>query len=238
MTDVGWQPASQNWVNGGMQGMVQFGDDNKKFVVFYDRTVHNPAKSAESGRPEYDVKTFVRVQDPGDNLQIADRPAREDDRQRWPRHYQAYLEGRGTEQPGTPIELLFPANPELVAMFKHLKVTTIQALANCEGNALASIGMGAQEFKQKAVRYLEMAKEGEAYTKMEAQLASRDMEIAALKQQNTEITERLDRMLKMMEANAAGVAVAPIEPAPMQQLPQPGQKGVPGRRAPMGTGEI
>jgi hypothetical protein len=59
---------------------------------------------------------------------------------------------------------------------------------------------------------------------MEASLASRDMEIAALKQQNTEITERLDKMLKMMEANAAGA--------------EPSQKVVPPRRAPMGTGEI
>jgi hypothetical protein len=222
-------PASQKWVQSGMSGMVEFGDDNKKFVVFYDKTIHNPAKSAAAGRPECDVVTYVRIQDPGDNLQIADRPARPDDAQRWPQHFRNYQEGRGTEQPGTPIELLFPANPELVYTFRHMKVTTVQALASLEGTSLQAVGMGAEEFKIKARKYLEMSKDGEAFTKMEAALVSRDMEIAALKQQNTEITERLDKMLKMMEANAAGAGTAAIEPGP---------KVVPPRRAPMGTGEI
>jgi len=195
-------PANQKWVQNGMNGMVEFGDDNKKFVVFYDRTIQNKSRSAELGRPEYDVVTYVRIQDPGDNLQIADRPARPEDSQRWPRHFQAYQEGRGIEQPGTPVELLFPANPELVAMLKHLKVTTVQALAALEGNGLQQIGMGAEEFKVKARRYLEMAKDGEAYTRLQAELAKRDDQIAALTQQNSEMSERLDRLIKAMESNA------------------------------------
>lgn len=238
MTDVGWQPASTAWVNGGMQGMVQFGEDTKKFVVFYEKTVHNPVKSQEAGRPEYDVVTYVRMQDPGDNLQITDRPARENDRRRFPRHYQAFLDGRGTEQPGTPIELLFPANPELVAMFKHLKVTTIQALANLEGNGLSAVGMGAQEFKQKAAKYLDMAKEGEAYSHLQGELGKRDQEIAALKQQNADMNDRLDKLLKAMEANAANAGMATVEPAPEVRLPTRGAAGTPPRRSPMGTGEI
>ncbi len=229
-----WAPANQGWVANGMQGMAVFGDDNKKFVVFYDKTVHNPAKSAAAGRPECDVVTYVRIQDPGDNLQIADRPARPDDAQRWPQHFRNYQDGRGTEQPGTPIELLFPANPELVYTFRHMKITTVQALAALEGTALQGVGMGAEEFKVKARKYLEMSKEGEAFTKMEALSQRLNDENAALKQQLLETNERLDKLIKAMEANASGVA--PIE---VQQpvLPQPVQKGVPARRG-MGTGEL
>ncbi len=232
-------PANQKWVQNGMNGMVEFGDDNKKFVVFYDRTIQNKARSSEQGRPEFDVVTYVRIQDPGDNLQIADRPARPDDAQRWPQHFRAYQEGRGTEQPGTPIELLFPANPELVASFRHMKITTVQALASLEGTALQGVGMGAEEFKVKARKYLEMSKEGEAYTRMEAALAKRDDEIAALRQQNAEMSDRLDKLIKAMEANAQNAGTVFIEPRPDPVLPA---KGAPGtgikHRAPMGTGEI
>ena len=42
-----FMPASRQWVANGMQGMVEFGDDSRKFVIFYDRTVHNAARSAE-----------------------------------------------------------------------------------------------------------------------------------------------------------------------------------------------
>lgn len=208
MTDVGFMPASQQWVANGMQGMAQFGDDTRKFVVFYDRTVLNEAKSREAGVPTYDVVTYVRMQDPGDNLNIADRPAREQDRQRFPRHYENYIQGKGTEQPGTPIELLFPANPELTAMMRHLKVTTIQALANLEGHALSQIGMGAEEFKVKARKYLDMAKDGEAYSHLQAELAKRDAEITALKAANEQMSERFDTIMKRIEAQALG------EPAP------------------------
>ncbi len=245
-----WAPASQAWVANGMQGMAQFGDDNKKFVIFYDQTVQNKARSAEMGRPEYDVVCYVRIQDPGDNLQIAVRPARPDDAQRWPQHFRMYQEGRGTEQPGTPIDLLFPANPELVAMLRHLKITTVQSLAALEGTALQGVGMGAEEFKVKARKYLEMSKEGEAFTKMEGELRKRDDEIAALRQQNTEITDRLDRLVKAMEANAAGAGTAYVEQQtpvlPTQDLARgPAPRGVPDARmssqkraGTMGTGEI
>lgn len=209
MSDVGFMPANQGWVANGMQGMVQFGDDNKKFVVFYDRTVLNPTRSKEAGRPEYDVVPYVRIQDPGDNLQIADRPAREDDRQRWPRHYQAFLDGRGTEQPGTPVELLFPANPELVASLKHMKFTTIQALAEAEGNALAGIGMGAQEFKTKAIKYLAMAKDGEAYAHLSAELDKRDAKIAEMEARLAVADERFNAIMKRLEGGAPAEEPAP-----------------------------
>lgn len=230
--DGNWQPASQSWVQGGMTGMMQTGDDTKKFVIFYDKTIHNPAKSQAAGRPEYDVVCYIRMQDPGDNLTIHDRPATEGDRQRFPRHYQMYVEGRGAEQPGTPIELLFPANPELVAMLKHLKVTTIQALAGLNGHALSQIGMGAEEFKQKAAKYLDMAKEGEAYTKMAAELEKRDEEIAALKARLAQNDERFDALMKRLE----GISPTPEEPVPpAATLPSTVQRR-PARG--MGTGEI
>lgn len=214
---------------------VNRGDDSRWFVVFYDKTIHNPQRSAELGRPEYDVKCYVRMQEPGDNLSIHDRPATDFDMRRFPAQYRAYTEGRGTEQPGTPIELLFPANPELVAMFKHLKITTVQVLAALEGNGLASVGMGAQEFKQKAQRYLDASKEGEAFTKMQGELAQRDQEIAALKQQNTEVMERLDKLTKLMERQVE----TQVSPGPDIELPKAGMRGTPPKKSPFSaTGEI
>lgn len=234
MTDAfSFQPINQQWVANGAQGMAVFGDDAKLFVVFRDKTIHNPAKSEAVGRPEYDVVTYVRIQQPGDNLSITDRPATEADKRRFANQFKTYQDGRGEEQPGTPIDLLFPAHPELVATMRHLKITTVQALANLDGHGMNTLGMGGQEFKQKAQKYLDMAKEGEAYTRMEGLLASRDTTIAAQDNQIKELSDRLDKLTKMVEAGRVTIT-SETESAPA--APQPRLR--PRTNSPMGTGEI
>lgn len=224
-----FQPINRDWAANGAHGMAVFGDDAKLFVVFHDKTVLNAARSEQMGRPEYDVQCYMRLQQPGDNLSITHRPATPADMARFKAQYAMYLDGRGEEQPGTPIDLLFPAHPELVAMFRHLKITTVQALAALDGTGMTGIGMGAQQFKDKAVKYLSMAKEGEAYTHMAAELEKRDTALAARDVQIKELSDRLDRLTKRLEDGPQEIG---------QTVAVPAQPPTKPKKTGMGTGEI
>ena len=76
-------------------GMVRFGSDDRMNVLFYDKVVIDPVKSREMGRPFSNSVPYVRIQQPGERDYV-DRPIRENDDaiRRWPRHYEAYKQGR------------------------------------------------------------------------------------------------------------------------------------------------
>ena len=73
-------------------GMVSFGSDSDANVLFYNRSVLDPVKSKQEGRPVYVSKEYVRIQHPGEHLNVIDRPIDVDPRviQRWPNQYQRF----------------------------------------------------------------------------------------------------------------------------------------------------
>ena len=85
-------------------GMVSFGSDEQANVIFYNKSVLDPVKSREQGRPFYVSKEYVRIQHPGEPLNIIDRPIADDPRviQRWPNHYQKFQNNTQLRQPVTP----------------------------------------------------------------------------------------------------------------------------------------
>lgn len=166
---------------------VSQGDDKKLFVNFYDKEVRNPTKSAEMGRPFFDKVCFVRIQEPGNNLTVTDRPAQENDKRRFPEHWRFYVEGRTNEQPGTPVDVLFPYSPEVVATLRHMKIPTVELLAGMSDTTKGLLGLGADEYQKKAAQFLDAAKSGAENSHLRSELAKRDQTIAAMQAQIAEI---------------------------------------------------
>ena len=170
-------------------------------MVFHSKAVHNPAKSRETGVPTYDPILYVRIQTPGDNLQIADRPAKANDVERFPKQYELFKQGRGEEQPGTPVDLLFPDNPEIVATLRHLKIPTVQMLADLNSEGERHIGMGGLEWKAKARRFLDMAKANEGNAAAEKVRDDLMLKIDGLIAENKELSARLTKAVAKLEAD-------------------------------------
>lgn len=189
--------------NSAAQIRDMFGErgDQGKHVVFYTRPMLDPIKSNEEGRPFYKDVVFVKMQDPGDNLQVTDRPATDADKRRFPQHWQLFQQNRGDEQPGTLVEVLFPDKPSIVATLRHANVRTVEALANLSAEGQRVVGMGALEWSQKAQTFLQIAKEAKAQTVLNAELEKRDLTISALKVQIDELT-RVISALKPPTADA------------------------------------
>lgn len=170
---------------------VQFGNDANMFVFFFTKAVTNESKSRDANTLVVENVDFVHIQHPGER-DFQERPAREEDKMRWPKAWEAYRAGKEAIPDGTPIEVLFPGNPAIVATLKHLKLHTIQQLAGMSAEAEGRVGMGAGEWKQKAIKYLAAAKDTESFNKMEAALSKRDDEIAVLKSQVAALTAAMN----------------------------------------------
>src|SRR3954471_4647705 len=170
-------------------GMVQYGPTDDKLIVgFYKKSVLNAAKSRDMGVPFHESRDFVKIQHPGETLNIVDRPVLDNDRHRWPRQWASYQQGVNQVPDGIPLSLLFPAAPHIVTMMRGYNIHTVEQLANLSGEAISTVGMGAQDWVNAAKRYMERADKGVNHHQHEEALRKRDVEILALKRQVEEVT--------------------------------------------------
>lgn len=186
-------PTGIAWEGGDTVGVVEYGDKNK-VVMFYNRSVHNPSKSKELGRPTYEDKVFVRVHPPGERLNIVDRPATGEDSRRWPTQWAQFRQNAEQIPDGTPIGMLYPQTPSIADTLRANGVFTIEQCANLSGHAIDNIGMGAQEWVNAAVKYLEVSNKGVKGSKLQAELDKRDGEIRVLKTQVDELKVMVEKL--------------------------------------------
>jgi len=197
-------------------GMVNLGaTDDQQLVVFRWESVRNPAKSREAGRPIYERQMYVTIQPPGERLNIIDRPVLESDKHRWPRQWNAFITNRAFVPEGTPIAQLFPANPEIADMLRGLGIHTVELCAKMTPHAIDSVGMGAQDWVNHARRYLDTAKNGVDYHKIEAMEEKHKHENNALRNQIADLTMRLNAMQTSL-ANV-GTNDAPVNTVKVQR---------------------
>lgn len=205
-TGIQWQ---------GDVGVVQYGGgDSKQVVMFYVKPVRNAQKSAEVGRPYFDDKIFVRIHPPGERLNIVEREANDSDKRRFPMQWVQFKENAPQVSDGTPIDMLFAANPSIAAALKASGVHTVEQCADLSAHAIETIGMGAQQWVNEATRYLEVANKGVKASQMKAALEDRDRTIHHLEHK----VEMLVTELAQLRENAArSVTMADVQQLMAQQ---------------------
>lgn len=162
-------------------GTVSFGTDDKLYVRFFDHPVLAGAESQREGRPIYKSVPFVRIIQPGERDRI-ERPVKESDKHRFPKQWAHYQQGREPIPDGTPIDVLFPNQPELPAMLRHVQVHTIEQLAALSDTGLQGIGMGARDLQSRARKFLEAAKDISGTHQIQRELDAARDEIRQLRQ--------------------------------------------------------
>lgn len=200
-------PTGVQW-HGAGHGLAQFGDDSRLVVIFYVRSVRNEAKTREIGAPYHDNMTFVKIHEPGERLSIVDRPARDDDKQRFPTQWGKFLQNREQVPEGTPLELLFPNNAALADNLKSQGVYTVQQLANLSANAIDNIGMGGQEWKNMANKYLSSANDGVAFHELKAELDKKTQDHKILQSQFDELKRQFNGVLEKIN-NPLAASIQP-----------------------------
>lgn len=171
-------------------GTVRLGSDDKLIVIFYKRAVQDEFQSKITGTPHFVQKDYIKVIQPGEK-DVVDRPVKDLDKARWPTKWQAYLAKKEQSVEGTPLEHLFPDNPEIVATLRAQHVQTIQQLANLTDTASGNLQFGA-DLRKKARTYLEGAEKGKTFHALEQRIAEQDSTIRSLQEQVAQLVSQGD----------------------------------------------
>lgn len=187
------------------------------FPRFHSVMKKNEFRSAATGKAEYDRKDYVEVTTPGDTRSVVDREVQEKDKARWPREWVAYQNGQELAPEGTPLEMWPQVDIGQIEELKRFRVRSVEQLAAVSDTALGNLPMGTRSLREKAIVWLQQAKDGSGLSKLVA-------ENAGLRSQLDAMQEQINSLAAM--ARAAQMAPAPVadaaSQAPAQLMPSPG----------------
>lgn len=173
--------------------------DARLHVTFFIKPFPNEWKSAQEGRPIFEEVTMIRIVTPGDSTNIIETPAREDHKQRFPKHWAYFERTQGQNlQTGTPLAQWPILGPAQVEMLKAMRFLTVEQIATASDDQIQKVGMGGGmapfALRDKARRFLMVAHDSAAVDK-----TAQEME--ALKQE----AAKKDEALALMQAQIAAM---------------------------------
>ena len=189
------------------------GADSRLAVQFYKRSMKQEDESIAAGRPIFKEFDFVRIMIPGDNLTEIDTYAQESHKQRFPRQWAHYENQMGSHEDivGTPIDQWPQVTRSQAEELRGLKFYTVEAIADCSDQQLQRIGMVAgmspHNFRLKAKAFLNLANDS-------AEVAQREAELNALKEENAKIKAETDAKLAAMQEQMSALLAAVAEKTP------------------------
>jgi hypothetical protein len=170
----------------------RFQNDKKLHVRFFVKPMMNRSKSRHAGRPIYEEIEMIEIMVPGDKHSIPVRRARQLDKARFSRQYQAFKAGKEDQQSGTPLSVVPFMTPAKAEEYKFFHIATVEQLAGAaDSSAAAGAVMGFQGDKQKAQAYLQMSEGNAPILEMQQKLEDRDNQIAAMQEQMQQMNSRL-----------------------------------------------
>jgi uncharacterized protein YdcH (DUF465 family) len=165
--------------------------DKSLLVRFFYKNVHNKLESQQAGRPVFKEKTYIEIRVAGQRDVQACRPVTYADKQRFPRHYEAFEKRVEPPTEGMPL-LEFPAITRTQAEeLSFMNVKTVEQLASMKDANLSKF-MNGYKLRDQAVKWLE----SNTLAVDDAEKENLKEQVAAMKAQ---ISELMD-MRKLSEA--------------------------------------
>ena len=170
--------------------------DEKLVVRFFLMELLNEAHTKEAGINKYDDVEMVEILIPGcrDNCI---RKASDQDKQRFRRQYDAFLNTKGDGQGGTPLNQFPFISPSERKELEYFNIYTGEGLMNLADGYLDRIPLDVRPMIQKVKAFMNVAKN----SALSVQYAA---ENAALKEQMALIQEQMNALLKMQSKASLG----------------------------------
>lgn len=177
--------------------------DDKLYVTFYPGITHDPAASAEAGRPIYHDATYIRIIVPGDKTNIIDRPIRPEDKLRFPKQWAAFNAGMEGEAQtsGTRLKEWSLMPRSMAEQLAALKLFTVEQLAACRDDIVSNVP-GLQTYKANAAAWLDQAKTTAEASKLTAALEEKDNQIGALSEALKDLQAQVMELRKTRKSAA------------------------------------
>jgi nucleotidyltransferase/DNA polymerase involved in DNA repair len=161
-------------------------------VRFFLQPVQNNFKTGEEGRPIFDELEYVEIGLPG-GREVVSRPAKEDDKLRFPQHYAFFKAGESDRIAGLPIQEWPLLSRAQVEELKGVGIRSVEQLAAVSDAQIQQLGGFVQELKYKAVAYLTSAKDSSVVTKLAAENEELKEEIRQLKVDLQDLTALFEK---------------------------------------------
>lgn len=134
-------------------------EDEGLVAVFYSRWVDDAEASREAGRKVMRKVPHVQIFIPGNDKDIVDRKAKDEDKRRFRKQWEAYENQQEKAIDGTPLEHWPIIDTGTVMALKSIHVFTVENLAGLSDQGLEKFGAGGRELQKKAKLFLQAAKD-------------------------------------------------------------------------------
>lgn len=176
--------------------------DSLLHVEFYDYKALDDWETREKGTKIYRKECpFIRIQVPGNNLNIIERPADGRDVLRFPKQWLYYQmqTGKiadGADVPGWKIDEWDELDHATKHKLKFLRFVTVEQLAGATDAQIQGIGMGADGIRVRARQALQARNRKD----VDSAVAERDATIKAQGEQLAAMQKQMAEMMALMQA--------------------------------------
>jgi len=169
------------------------GRENQVYPRFYKGQKQDTFASSQQGVAVVKNVDMVEIFQAGER-DTTKEEVNELHKRRWPRHWEAYQQGTAAIADGTPLELLFPAHPEVVAELKAKHIYTIQSLVGVSDSTTGIPFL--TEHKKKAAAFLDQVEKGKGFHALEKKLEESELARMAQDDLIKSLSERLAELEK------------------------------------------
>lgn len=188
---------------------VMNGDEKGTFIQMFYGAVIQPFASAEQKKDVYKEEEFIKIFFAGNNQTEVERQMTDHDMQRFSQQRSLWKANATDVNLGTPLEKMKSLNLAVIADLKRLNIFTVEALADLSSQGCQTLGMGANMWKQDAIKWLEAIKTQDNTPMLLNQIA----ELTADKKMLELQVRELSGLLETARA-ASGAPPPPSDPTP------------------------
>lgn len=156
--------------------------DEKLALRFFTKAAQDAEATAREGRPIFKEVEYIQIVNPGDRTTTNIRPIGPADKGRFAQQIAHWRATQQSEQlVGTPLEAWGIMSLAQIEEYRYFGVRTIDQMGDLRDDVCQKI-MGATTLKQRAQKFLQLAKDEAPVKAVHAELKKRDEEIEMLKQ--------------------------------------------------------
>lgn len=186
------------------------------FPRFYMEPVQNKKLTEQMGCPQFVDVEMVEITIAGDSKTLVVHKVRDEHRNRWPQHYEAFKKGQQAPTTGLPLKHCPLFTSAQVATMNANNIFTVEALAELNDAFIPKLGMGARGLVAKAKAYLNEAQGSAEVTKLAAENERLSREIEMLKEKMRSLSESPQQFEgTVVEFKPENTNTGNVEPKPL-----------------------
>lgn len=151
------------------------------FVKFYMEAVEMKAESEKAGRPIYKEIPHIRIEYPGDRLNVFVSKAFDHFQKQYPQQWANFMAGQSEAIVGMPLTEWPQITKAQVKEAEFFNIRSVEQLSELSDAAIQKMGMGWQSLRKKAQDYLAAASGSAPLSSIQAENERLRSEIEAIK---------------------------------------------------------